>query len=95
MVYLKTDDILQANAQMMVSVPKKSFKKAVDRNLLKRRIREAYRLNKTQLLTLLSAKNQYLLVAFLFIGQQLSDFETIQGNIMELLNRLIENISGK
>ena len=39
----------RSNNQMMVSVPKNIFKRAVDRNTLKRRIREGYRLNKTKL----------------------------------------------
>ena len=41
---------------MAVSVPKRLFKRAVDRNLLKRRIREAYRLNKSDLYHLLEQK---------------------------------------
>lgn len=42
--YLKRDDI--APSRIVVSVPKRSFKRAVKRNLLKRRLRESYRLQK-------------------------------------------------
>jgi ribonuclease P protein component len=94
LVYLIIKEKQQSNAQIMISVPKKTFKKSVDRNLLKRRMREAYRLNKTNLQTYLSEKNQCVLVAFLYVGQQIADFSTIQDNIIYLLDRLIKNFMG-
>lgn len=42
----RAEGVADGGCRIMISVPKKNFKRAVARNLLKRRIREAYRLNK-------------------------------------------------
>lgn len=66
-------------ARMMVSVPKRNFKHAVDRNLLKRRIREAFRRNRT----LLGDRN----VDFLFVytAKEKYDYERIETSVVEIL----------
>ncbi|MEM6768592.1 MAG: ribonuclease P protein component, partial [Bacteroidota bacterium] len=51
-----------------VSVPKKKFKKATDRNLLKRRLREAHRQHKYLLLTDLKRKEQNLVILYIYQG---------------------------
>ena len=69
-------------SRIMVSVPKKFFKRAVKRNLLKRRIREAYRLNKE---LLGSSKVD---VLFSYSSKEVSDFETIQSEVKTILGRI-------
>ncbi len=71
----------------MVTVPKRNFKKAVDRNLLKRRVREAYRLNKPLYLNT-EGSSEFLAIAYIYIAKEIHDFDLIQNKLIETLRRL-------
>ena len=72
------------------SVPKKFFKKAVDRNLLKRRCREAYRLNNSALKNQLMKHGKSLEILIVYNSSEIADFATIQDKIILILRRLAE-----
>jgi ribonuclease P protein component len=74
--------------QVLISVPKKIFKRAVDRNLLKRRLREAYRKNKSGLYNFLKEKNLQCALAFIYTGHEIAAFEELEKKILLVLQRL-------
>ncbi len=73
------------NNRILVSVPKKFHKKAVVRNRIKRRVKEAYRLNK-HLLTENDAKG--FLIAFLYLSDKVLDYKDIETKLITILKRL-------
>ena len=61
--------------QVLISVPKKKFKRAVDRNFLKRRIREIYRLQKSeQLYPFLAENSVTMILGITYIGNEIGEY---------------------
>jgi len=75
-------------AQIAFSVSKKGFRHAVTRNLLKRRMKEAYRKNKQILYSSLIRENIQIAVIVIFRGNSLIDFPTIEKSVVEMLYNL-------
>ena len=71
-------------------VPKKNIKLAVNRNLMKRRMREAYRLNNKALKLLLENREVGLDVMFIYLGKQISNYQETEEKIKVILTRLTE-----
>lgn len=81
-------------AQVLFSVSKKRFKKAVDRNLIKRRIREAYRIHKQQqLYDVLIGIDKTIVFSVGYIGKEILAYETIEKKMQKLLIQLCEQVT--
>ena len=63
-LFLYTDSYTEDFPQVVISVSKRNFKRAVDRNRIKRLIREAYRLQKNELLALFPKKPSYIAILY-------------------------------
>ena len=79
--------------QVLISVSKRHFKRAVKRNRVKRQIREAYRKNKHELLQVLQDKEQQLAVAFIYLSDRLVASEEIEERMKTALARIKERIA--
>ena len=91
-VWLETPLSSNFPAQATFSVSKKKFKKAVQRNRIKRLMREAYRLNKSKFYESLSAKEKQVAVMFVYIAKEEMTFEEIESKMKQGLKRLRRNI---
>jgi ribonuclease P protein component len=93
--WLLVDDATQAvSAQLVISVSKRRYKHAVDRNLIKRRLREVYRLQKQQhLYDLLASTNKKIVLSLGYIGKQIEPYDLFEKKMLKLLKQLSEQVA--
>ena len=89
MIEPKKEDV---SAQVLFSVPKKRFKRAVKRNRLKRQMKEAYRLHKSELIQFLENKNITLQIGFTYVSNDEIAYSQIEKKMIEALQKLQHEI---
>ena len=77
--------------QMLISVPKKHFHHAVDRNRVKRQVREAWRHHK-QLLAEALASDKQLLIAFVWLSDTFLSTQEVEERVAGIVKRLQEKL---
>lgn len=77
---------------IMVSVSKRKFKRAVKRNRVKRLIKEAYRLNKNQILHNEIFNQKSIDIAFLYLKNELPEYEEIEKAMLKTFSILAEKL---
>ena len=78
-------------AQLLISVPKSSLRKAVARNTMKRRMRESYRINKRILYDHLDEKQVQMALCISFTAKEILPYQLLREKIIVILQRLKED----
>lgn len=87
--YFQVDEPWQYPVKVVINVPKKRFKRAVDRNLLKRRIRETYRhLKSDHLYSFFDTETNLLLLSLQFVGKDKYPSEFLEKKLEKTLKKL-------
>jgi len=79
--------------QITISAPKRNFKKAHDRNRIKRLLRETIRQNKLILESFLTDKDQTLALFLIYTAREELEFDILQQKTKKILNLIINEIS--
>lgn len=85
----KTDENLETSFQVGFSVSKRNFKNAVDRNRIKRLLREYFRKNKY--LFTLTEEKQFLFM-FIFIGKRIPSYQDVEGTMQKIARKFTTKI---
>ncbi|MBM6758357.1 ribonuclease P protein component [Bacteroides mediterraneensis] len=91
-VYMPVEGETLPIATILISVPKKRFKRAVKRNRVKRQIREAYRKHKQILIDPLKNSNKKVALAFIWLDNELHDSAEVEAKVVKLLQLTAERL---
>lgn len=92
LIFLQNKNNSNVSFQILISVPKKKMKLSVDRNHVKRLIRESVRKNKVILESFLNLNSIQLTICLVYISNEKLSFSDMNTKICKLLTKLTENI---
>lgn len=90
-VFLLERPLDQIPVKVAFAAPKRAFKRAVDRNRIKRQMREAYRLQKPAFFSRIGAEKSYDLL-ILYTGKELTDTAAVAGAMKKLLHKICVHV---
>lgn len=91
-VFQKTELPGSFPVQAAFTVSKRNFKRAVKRNLLKRRMREAYRLNKPDFYPEIAEKELQIAIMFVYIGKDIIEYPVIEKAMISALKKTLAKV---
>jgi ribonuclease P protein component len=91
-VFLKTEFQQSYPVQAAFTASKRNFKRAIKRNILKRRMREAYRLNKASFYDELVVRNLQIAMMFVYIGKDIIEFSAIEKAMISAFKKLLAKV---
>ena len=92
LLWLKSELKTSYACQVAITVSKKNFKRAVDRNRIKRLMREVYRMNKATLHKTLTNKNMQCALLLMYTGKIVLDYNGVEKKLKLTLQRFEEAI---
>lgn len=92
-VFWLEEPALDVPCQVMVVAPKRKFKRAVDRNRIKRLTRECYRLRKEPLIMQLQQRDMHITLALVYIHNELMTYDRLQHRFDKLMLSLEKEIA--
>ncbi len=93
-VYYLYSEFLLSHLQFGTGVSGKTFRKAVDRNRIKRLTKESYRLQKNALQQKLKDQNRQLSVFFIYNGKELPDQKQLYNKVGDIISKLEKIVDG-
>ncbi|MEY2924955.1 MAG: hypothetical protein RLZZ337_1503 [Bacteroidota bacterium] len=91
-VYLKTDLKTPFPAQVLLSVSKRKFKRAVDRNQIKRQLREVYRLNKAKMYAAIPSEDKYA-IGILYLNNEPVSYTLLDKQLNLAIDEFVKRLS--
>ncbi|MEN9698855.1 MAG: hypothetical protein RLZZ301_53 [Bacteroidota bacterium] len=88
LIFLEAEHPGMAPFQVLLSVPKKKFKHAHDRNYLKRCMREALRKNKSEIEQYLTSSNKKLIFALVYLSDERLPYLAIEQRVIKAITQL-------